>query len=80
MKNITISLDEAVARWARVAAAQAEMSLSAYIAGLLRERMEREADYVAAMDRSLSREPLPLGWRKQIGSRDETYDRPVLRR
>lgn len=80
MKNVTISLDEAVARWARIAAAKEEMSLSAYIARLLTERMKGEADYEAAMGRSLARDPLPLGWRKQLGSRDEIYDRPVLRR
>lgn len=39
MKNITITLDEETATWARVYAAQRNMSLSRYVGEVLRERM-----------------------------------------
>ena len=80
MRNVTLSLDDELARWARVAAAKQELSLSAYLAALLRERMDRDSDYEVAMRRSLARVPLPLGWRKRVRSRDEIHERPRIRR
>jgi len=80
VKNVTISLDDELARWARVAAAKQELSLSAYLAALLRERMDRDSDYEVAMRRSLARAPLPLAWRKRVRSRDEIHERPRIRR
>jgi hypothetical protein len=79
VKNVTISLDDELARWARVAAAKQELSLSAYLAALLRERMDRDSEYeVVAMRRSLAHAPLPLGWRKRVRSRDEIHGRPRI--
>jgi hypothetical protein len=42
MKNVTITLDEATASWARVEAARQGRSLSRYIAGLLGERRDQQ--------------------------------------
>ena len=39
MKNVTITLDEETARWARVEAAHRDMSVSRLIAELLQEHM-----------------------------------------
>ncbi len=39
MKNVTISLNEKIARWARVKAAEQDKSLSRFLAELLEERM-----------------------------------------
>lgn len=50
MKNVTITLPEDVARWARVWAAERESSLSKAIADLLSERMNADSEYVKAMD------------------------------
>ena len=39
MKNVTITLDEEVARWARIRAAERDTSLSRLVGKLLREKM-----------------------------------------
>ncbi|MBB5752004.1 hypothetical protein [Prosthecomicrobium pneumaticum] len=44
MKNVTITLDEKVAHWARVEAAKAGMSLSRWIGEKLRAEMPGETD------------------------------------
>lgn len=60
MRNLTVSLDERVARWARVAAAERDMSVSRFVAEILRARMAEDQEYDAAMKRSLAREPTLL--------------------
>lgn len=48
MKNVTIVVDEEVARWARVAAARNDTSVSRMVGEMLRERMESERRYAAS--------------------------------
>lgn len=60
MKNVTITLDEEVARWARILAAQRNTSVSRLVGELLREKMREEADYRLAMEQYLSQEPRVL--------------------
>jgi hypothetical protein len=55
MRNLTISVDETVARWARVAAAERDVSVSRFVADLLRERMQEEVAYDAARARDVAR-------------------------
>ena len=43
LRNVTITLDEEVARWARVEAARQDTSVSQMIAGLLRDLKARGA-------------------------------------
>ena len=50
MKNVTITVDEEVARWARIEAAKRESSVSRMVGGMLAERMRAETAYEAAMD------------------------------
>jgi len=71
MRNLTVSLDERVARWARVAAAERDMSVSRFVAEILRARMDEDQEYDAAMKRSLAREATPL---KSKGARYPTRD------
>lgn len=81
MKNVTISLDETIARWARVKAAEQDKSLSRFLAELLEEQMKHEADYDAAYRRFLSVKPVRLREPgKKLPTRDEIYDRKVFRR
>lgn len=79
-KNVTITLEEEVARWARVRAAERNTSVSRLVGELLREFMLEEESYDSAMRQYLSREPAPL---RQPGSgypkRDELHDRQDLR-
>ena len=59
MKNVTITLDEEVARWVRIRAAERGTSVSRLVGELLRERMREEAVYGAATARYLSRPAVP---------------------
>ena len=69
MKRITITVPEAVARWARAWAARHDTSVSKLVGELLTARMSQENAYEAAMKRFLSKpavrlrephQPLPL--------------------
>ena len=80
MKNVTITLDEEVARWARVRAAELETSVSRMVGDMLRELMHREHAYAAAMKQYLARRPQFLSEpRKRYPSRDQLHDRSGLR-
>lgn len=81
MKNVTITLDEETAKWARVNAAQKNMSLSRFVGELLRERMRQSREYEEAMRSWFAAKPFPLkGPPERYPTREELYDRPVLRR
>lgn len=54
MKNVTITLPENVAAWARVEAAKAGKSLSRFIADLLQQKAEPATDQMAALEKFLS--------------------------
>jgi len=60
MKNVTITLDEEVARWARIRAAKEDTSLSRLIGELLRKKMMDESDYQVCMQNYLSKSPFVL--------------------
>lgn len=81
MKNVTITLDEETAGWARVHAAQKNMSLSRFVGEMLRERMRKADEYEKAMQAALAEKPLKLtGPWKPYPKREELHDRPVFRR
>ncbi len=81
MKNITITLDEQAAAWARVQAAERNMSLSRYVGEMLRDKMRHSREYETAMRAALAEKPLDLkGPWEPYPKREELYDRPVLRR
>ena len=81
MKNITITLDEQAATWARVQAAEQNMSLSRYLGEVLRDKMRHAREYEKAMREALAQKPLDLkGPWEPYPKREELYDRPVLRR
>ncbi len=60
MRNITITVEEGVARWARIWAARHGSSVSKLVGELLKEKMELERGYQAAMKRDLARTPMRL--------------------
>jgi hypothetical protein len=66
MKNVTITLDDDVALWARIQAAEKNTSVSRLVGNLLKEKMQAEADYALAMKQYLLLSPEPL---KQEGDR-----------
>jgi len=81
MKNVTITLDESTAAWARVHAAEHNMSLSRFVGEVLRERMRRSREYEEAYRAWREEKPFDLkGPWKPYPKREELYDRPVFRR
>jgi hypothetical protein len=79
-RNVTVSLDEETARWARVEAARRDTSVSKLLAEVLREKMRADEGYDAAMSAYLSRPAMPLRKRRaRYPSRDEVHDRARLR-
>jgi hypothetical protein len=60
MKNITITLDENVAKWARIRAAELDTSLSRLVGELLREKMLAGNTYDRAREDYLSRGPVRM--------------------
>lgn len=54
-RNITISVDEEVARWARIKAAEKDTSVSRLLAEQLERQMLQDREYEQAKERFLSR-------------------------
>ncbi|MBM5810675.1 MAG: CopG family transcriptional regulator [Gammaproteobacteria bacterium] len=80
MKNVTITLDEATARWARRMAARHNQSLSRFIGAVLSGKMHDDRRYELAMREYLSLRPRSLGAPGQrYATRDELHDRAGLR-
>ena len=80
MKNVTITLDEETAAWARVHAAQRNVSLSRFVGELLRQHMRESREYEEAMRRFLTDKPVKLkSGSKRYLSREEVHDRSRLR-
>ena len=80
MKNVTITLDEEVAHWARIIAAEQNTSVSRLVGDLLREKMISEQNYSIAMKQYLSRPPSVLkSPGEKLPTREELYDRKGLR-
>jgi DNA-binding winged helix-turn-helix (wHTH) protein len=77
-RNVTVSLDEEVALWARLEAARRDTSVSRLLGDLLRERMTREKRYETAMRTALERGPF-LKTDGRYLRRDEVHDRARLR-
>jgi hypothetical protein len=80
MKNVTITLEEDVAHWARLRAAERETSVSRLVGEMLRDKMVTEEGYPAAREQFFSIPPRRL--RKPgrpLPTRDELHDRAGLR-
>ena len=78
LRNITITLEENVARWARIEAARRDTSVSRLLGAILKDRMREEDVYRVAMRRALARRPF-LKTDGQYLSREEVHDRARLR-
>lgn len=79
MQNMTIVVEERVARWARIWAAKHGSSVSRLVGKMLHDLMNHEDGYAAAMKRDLGRKPVPLKSGKKYPARDELHDRSGLR-
>ena len=75
MQNMTITVPPEVAQWARVWAARHASSVSKLVGDLLRQKMEDEAGYEAAMKQYLSLKPVALKQSGRYPLRDELHER-----
>lgn len=81
VKNITITLDEQTAEWARQAAAEQGKSLSRFVSDSLRAQLPKALSYERSMNSFLSRQPWALRKRgEKLPTREEIHDRGVFRR
>ena len=78
LRNITVTLEENVARWARLEAARKEMSVSRLLGDIPKEDMVAKDGYQRAMRRALARKPF-LKTDGRYLSREEVHDRANLR-
>ena len=74
MKNVTITLEEEVARWARIRAAELDTSVSRLVREMLKEQMVAEKGYDTARRRYLSRKAAPIST-GAYPRRDDLHDR-----
>jgi hypothetical protein len=80
MKNVTITLDNEVAQWVRVYAAERNSSVSRFVGELLAERMRADRGYATAMRRFLNGTPRRLQAKAAAyPTRDSLHDRNGVR-
>jgi len=78
LRNVTVTLEEPVARWARIEAARRETSVSRLLGAILKERMLHGEGYEKAMRRALARKAFPKTEGRYL-TREEAHDRADLR-
>lgn len=74
LQNMTITVDEDVARWARVKAATEASSVSRLVGEMLKQRMLKEEGYETAMRRYLAMKPSVIS-SGPYPKRGELYER-----
>ncbi|HUJ94848.1 MAG TPA: hypothetical protein VLW84_06270 [Terriglobales bacterium] len=78
LRNVTVTLEETVARWARLEAARRDTSVSRLLGEILKDQMQEKNGYESAMRRALARKPF-LKTDGRYLSREEAHDRSRLR-
>jgi hypothetical protein len=78
LRNVTVTLEEDVAQWARIEAAKRDTSVSRLLGEWMKERMAAQDDYGNAMRRALARKPF-LDSDGHYLTREEVHDRSSLR-
>jgi hypothetical protein len=77
MKNVTISMEESVAEWARLEAARRNTSVSRLVGELLGEKMRHDDEYERAMNDWLSRKRKYKSDGRAYLQREALYERGV---
>ena len=78
LRNITVRLEDDVARWARMEAARRKTSVSRFLGGILKEKMQSRHGYQRAMGRALKRKPF-LNGSGAYPSREDIHERSRVR-
>ena len=71
MKNVTVTMEDSVADWARIEAARRNTSVSRLVGEMLAEKMRRDDAYERAMREALVFKPIPF--EASYLARDEIY-------
>jgi hypothetical protein len=74
LKNVTVTLSQEAAHWARKRAAEENISVSRLIGRMIEARMKQDDDYQDAYRRWLEMEPMDIDARNRL-SRDEAHAR-----
>ena len=74
LRNVTVTLEEDVAQWARIEAAKRDTSVSRLLGELLKERMAAQDVYEKAERRALRRKPF-LRSNGRYLTREESHGR-----
>ena len=77
MKNVTITMEDEVAEWARLEAARRNTSVSRLVGELLAEKMRHDDAYERAMREWMARERTWKSDGKPYPTREETHERGV---
>lgn len=78
MKNVTITLPEKAADWARREAAKRKMSVSRFVGEMLERHMKENRQYEAARRRFMAQHPIALkGPGEKYPTREELHDRSL---
>lgn len=75
LRNVTITLEEDVARWVRIRAAEEDTSVARLVGRLVKERMTAEDRYRLAMREHFAQKPAALKKRGRYPTRDEVHER-----
>jgi hypothetical protein len=78
MRNVTITMEEEVADWARMEAARRKTSVSRLVGELLAEKMRHDDAYERAMREALEFKSFGESTGRYL-TRDEIYDRSARR-
>ena len=74
MKNVTVTMDDSVADWARIEAARRNTSVSRLVGEMLAEKMRHDDAYERAMNEWLTRERSWTSDGSSYPQRDEQYE------
>ena len=77
MKNVTVSMEEGVAEWARLEAARRNTSVSRLVGELLAEKMRHNDEYERAMNDWLSRKRKYKSDGRAYVKRESLHDRSL---
>jgi hypothetical protein len=78
--NVTITMDEDTAAWARIEAARAGQSLSAWVGTQLAKIRGGESDFETDLIAVMATPRSPMSDGGRTFNREEIYDRPVFKR
>ena len=75
MRNVTVTMDDSVADWARIEAARRNTSVSRLVGEMLAEKMRHDDAYERAMNEWLSRDRTWQSDGSAYPKRADIYDR-----